>query len=80
MLFVCENNQYATEVPFVSVAGNPDVGTRGLAYGMPPIDLDGNDVVVVYEAARTAVARLGGCWSWMRTTPCAESAPKSPPR
>jgi 2-oxoisovalerate dehydrogenase E1 component len=57
VLFVCENNQYATEVPFVSVAGNPDVSTRGLAYGMPSIDLDGNDVVAVFEAARAAVAR-----------------------
>jgi 2-oxoisovalerate dehydrogenase E1 component len=57
VLFVCENNQYATEVPFVSVAGNPDVSARGLAYGMPSIDLDGNDVVAVFEAARSAVAR-----------------------
>src|SRR6516225_5884074 len=33
VLFVCENNQYATEVPFVSVAGNPDVSARGAGYG-----------------------------------------------
>jgi len=61
VLFVCENNQYATEVPFVTVAGNPDVSVRGPAYGMPAIDLDGNDVVAVYAAAREAVrrARLG---------------------
>jgi 2-oxoisovalerate dehydrogenase E1 component len=57
VLFVCENNQYATEVPFVTVAGNPDVGVRGPAYGMPAIDLDGNDVVAVYSAAREAVLR-----------------------
>jgi len=57
VLFVCENNQYATEVPFVSVAGNPDVSARGPAYGMPSIDLDGNDVVAVFGAARAAVAR-----------------------
>src|ERR1700704_6153454 len=35
VVFVCENNQYATEVPFVTVAGNPDVSSRGLAYGIP---------------------------------------------
>jgi 2-oxoisovalerate dehydrogenase E1 component len=57
VLFVCENNQYATEVPFASVAGNPDVAARGAAYGMPAVDLDGNDVEAVYHAARAAVAR-----------------------
>ena len=62
VLFVCENNQYATEVPFASVAGNADVGARGNAYGMPSVNLDGNDVEAVFEAARSAVdrARAGG--------------------
>ena len=60
VLFVCENNQYATEVPFASVAGNPDLSARGAAYGIPSIGLDGNDVVAVFEAARTAVARARG--------------------
>ena len=57
VLFVCENNQYATEVPFVSVAGNPDIAARGAAYGMPALHLDGNDVEAVFQAARAAVAR-----------------------
>src|ERR1700722_6594666 len=29
VLFVCENNQFATEVPFSSAAGNPTVAARG---------------------------------------------------
>ena len=29
VLFVCENNLYATEVPFETVAGNPNVAARG---------------------------------------------------
>src|SRR5579885_2781644 len=33
-LFVCENNQYATEVPFATVAGNPNVAERAIAYGL----------------------------------------------
>jgi 2-oxoisovalerate dehydrogenase E1 component len=57
VLFVCENNQYATEVPFASVAGNPDIAARGAAYGMPALHLDGNDVEAVFQAARAAVAR-----------------------
>ena len=28
VLFVCENNQFATEVPFAYASGNPDVGRR----------------------------------------------------
>jgi TPP-dependent pyruvate/acetoin dehydrogenase alpha subunit len=57
VLFVCENNQYATEVPFVTVAGNPDVSTRGAAYGVPSPAIDGNDVLAVYAAAGEAVSR-----------------------
>jgi 2-oxoisovalerate dehydrogenase E1 component len=57
VLFVCENNQYATEVPFRYASGNPSVSSRGAAYGMPGIEADGNDVVAVYEAAEFAVAR-----------------------
>src|SRR5579883_2800189 len=57
VLFVCENNQYATEVPFASVAGNPNVAERGKAYGIPSYRLDGNDVIAVYEAAEEAIRR-----------------------
>src|SRR5438309_182844 len=57
VLFVCENNQYATEVPFASVAGNPDVSARGPAYGLPTLAVDGNDVLAVHAAADEAVRR-----------------------
>jgi 2-oxoisovalerate dehydrogenase E1 component len=57
VLFVCENNQFATEVPFVYAAGNPSVAVRGASYGMPGVDVDGNDVLAVYEAASKAVRR-----------------------
>lgn len=62
VLFVCENNQYATEVPFATVAGNPNVAERGQAYGLPSERVDGNDVLAVYRAAKVAVrrARTGG--------------------
>src|SRR6202008_2562333 len=51
VLFVCENNQFATEVPFAYAAGNPDVASRAAAYGMPGVQVDGNDVVAVTMAA-----------------------------
>jgi len=57
VLFVCENNQFATEVPFAYAAANPSVAGRGASYGIPGVDLDGNDVRAVYEAAQEAVRR-----------------------
>ena len=62
VLFVCENNQFATEVPFAYAAGHPSVAQRGASYGMPGIEVDGNDVAAVWRVAREAVqrARSGG--------------------
>lgn len=57
VIFVCENNLYATEVPFAAASGNPDVGDRGPAYGLPSVIVDGNDVLAVHEAAAEAVRR-----------------------
>jgi 2-oxoisovalerate dehydrogenase E1 component len=57
VVFVCENNLYATEVPFAAAAGNPNVAERAAAYGMPGVAVDGNDVLAVYQAAGEAVAR-----------------------
>lgn len=57
VLFVCENNQFATEVPFAYSAGNPSVGSRGAVYGIPGITLDGNDVEAIAEVAGEAIRR-----------------------
>ncbi|HMF18897.1 MAG TPA: dehydrogenase E1 component subunit alpha/beta [Gemmataceae bacterium] len=57
VLFVCENNQFATEVPFRYAAGNPGVAQRGAVYGMPGIEVDGNNVEAVHEIAGQAVRR-----------------------
>src|SRR5580765_4125957 len=54
VLFVCENNQFATEIPFAYAAGNPSVAGRGAAYGMPGIELDGNDVLAIRDATGDA--------------------------
>ena len=57
VLFICENNQYATEVPFSYSSGNPAVGSRGAAYGMPGITVDGNDVLEIYRVTGEAIER-----------------------
>ena len=56
-LFVCENNGFATEVPFRNATANTNVAQRGAIYGMPGIEVDGNDVEAVFRAAESAVAR-----------------------
>jgi 2-oxoisovalerate dehydrogenase E1 component len=57
VLFVCENNQFATEVPFAYSAANPNVAARGAVYGIPGIELDGNDVLAIAQSAEHAVQR-----------------------
>src|SRR5689334_15032554 len=57
VLFVCENNEFATEIPFQYAAGNPTVASRAASYGMPGIDVDGNDVLAIHATAEQAVGR-----------------------
>jgi 2-oxoisovalerate dehydrogenase E1 component len=57
VLFVCENNLFATETPLRSVAGNADIAQRAIAYGLPGVALDGNDVLAVYETSGVAIRR-----------------------
>jgi 2-oxoisovalerate dehydrogenase E1 component len=56
VIFVCENNLYATEIPFAKISRSKGVAQRGQAYGIPGVEVDGNDVMEVYTAAREAVA------------------------
>jgi 2-oxoisovalerate dehydrogenase E1 component len=57
VIFVCENNQYATEVPFAQATRNTQVAERGYVYGLPGVAVDGNDVLAVHAAAGEAVRR-----------------------
>jgi TPP-dependent pyruvate/acetoin dehydrogenase alpha subunit len=57
VLFVCENNLYATEMPFEQATKNTSVASRAAAYKIPGITVDGNDVLDVYAKAGEAVER-----------------------
>ena len=57
VIYVCENNLYATEVPFSYATRNTDVAERAQSYGIPGVAVDGNDVLAVFEAAGEAVRR-----------------------
>jgi 2-oxoisovalerate dehydrogenase E1 component len=57
VIYVCENNMYATEVAFSYATKNQDVAERARSYGIPGIQVDGNDVIAIHEAAGAAIER-----------------------
>ena len=57
VVFVCENNLYATATPLKVATKNTDVASRGAAYGVPGVSVDGNDVAALWEAAKQAIER-----------------------
>ena len=57
VLFVCENNGYATTMPVDgAVAGT--IAGRAAAFGMPAATVDGQDPEAVREVTAAAVARM----------------------
>jgi pyruvate dehydrogenase E1 component alpha subunit len=57
VIFVCQNNQWAISVPLSKQTRSKTLAQKALAYGMPGIQVDGNDILAVYAAAQEAVAR-----------------------
>ncbi|MFN4100159.1 MAG: thiamine pyrophosphate-dependent dehydrogenase E1 component subunit alpha [Pararhodobacter sp.] len=56
MIFVCQNNQFAISTPASThVAGS--VAGRGASFGIPSVEVDGNDVLAVYDAMQAALHR-----------------------
>ncbi len=62
VIFVCQNNHWAISFPRSKQTRSKTLAQKALAYGMPGIQVDGNDILAVYAAAREAVdrARSGG--------------------
>jgi pyruvate dehydrogenase E1 component alpha subunit len=62
VVFVCQNNQWAISVPRGRQTHSKTIAQKALAYDMPGIQVDGNDVLAVYSAAKEAIdrARSGG--------------------
>lgn len=62
VVIIVENNQYAYSTPIARHSANPDIAARSRALGVHSMDVDGNDVVAMHQAARAAVnrARNGG--------------------
>lgn len=62
VVFVCQNNQWAISIPRAKQTRSETIAQKAIAYGMPGIQVDGNDVLAVHVAAQEAVqrARSGG--------------------
>lgn len=59
ILFVCENNGYATTMPVTGAVAGSITG-RAAAFGMPTFEVDGQDVAAVFEVACQASLRARG--------------------
>jgi TPP-dependent pyruvate/acetoin dehydrogenase alpha subunit len=57
VVFVLENNGFAEMTPVEKHFAGSDFACRAQGYGFPGVRLDGNDVLAVYDAVQTAVAR-----------------------
>ena len=56
VVFFCQNNQWAISEP-VRLQSHASIAARGQGYGIPGIQVDGNDVLAVLAATRLALAR-----------------------
>jgi TPP-dependent pyruvate/acetoin dehydrogenase alpha subunit len=57
VVFVCENNQYAMSLPWSKAAGQTSIQAYASSYAMPGVDVDGQDVLAVQQAAQEAIER-----------------------
>ncbi|NNM26659.1 MAG: thiamine pyrophosphate-dependent dehydrogenase E1 component subunit alpha [Phycisphaerales bacterium] len=57
VVFVCQNNSWAISVPTKIQCSAPTVAQRGIAYGMPCVQVDGNDLFAMVKVIRDAAVR-----------------------
>ena len=58
--FFIENNQYAVSTTVQEATGEPRLSARGLGFGIPSWQVDGQDVVAVYLAMQQACEHMRG--------------------
>lgn len=57
VIFVCENNLYGASTHISKVMRDTNIAQRARGYGIEGQQVDGNDVLAVYEAAQHAASR-----------------------
>ena len=62
IIFLCENNKYAMSMDIARAMAVPNVADRAVAYAIPGVAVDGNDMPAVAAAVTVAIdrARSGG--------------------
>lgn len=60
-VFFCNNNQYAISVPREMQTKAATIAQKAIGFGLPGIQVDGNDLLAVYRATKEAIdyARAG---------------------
>ncbi len=56
-IFICQNNHWAISIKRSHQTRSQTLAQKALAYGMPGIQVDGNDILAVYAAVKEAVDR-----------------------
>ena len=57
VVFFLQNNQWAISTPRRAQTATPSFASRAAGYGFPGVEVDGNDVLAVYDVASEAVRR-----------------------
>ncbi len=57
VVFLCRNNGWATSTPTERQTGSATFAEKGIAYGIPSVRVDGNDLLAVIKVTQDAVAR-----------------------
>ena len=57
VIFLCENNQYAVTSSFKRMVASDNIADRSVAYDIPGVLVDGQDVIAMHEAVSQAVIR-----------------------
>ena len=57
VIFICENNMYGMSSAIGDMTNIDQLSKRAVAYGIPGVTIDGNDVLVVKETMERAVER-----------------------
>ena len=55
-VFFCRNNGWAISVPVERQTASSSFAIKGVAYGIPGVRCDGNDIFAVYKVTRDAIA------------------------
>lgn len=57
VVFLCRNNQWAISVPLEKQTASESIAVKAMAYGIEGCRVDGNDILAVYAATKSALRR-----------------------